>query len=31
MEYPDGDVYEGYWSKGKINGQGTYIWKDGRK
>ncbi len=31
MECPNGDLYEGYWSNNYFNGQGTYIWNDGRK
>ena len=31
MFYMNRDVYEGYWSNDKANGNGLYIWKDGGK
>ncbi len=31
MRFPNGNEYNGKWSKGLINGFGTYTWADGRK
>jgi hypothetical protein len=31
MIFPNGNVYEGDWKHGLMNGCGTYIWADGRK
>ena len=29
MKYPNGDLYDGMWSKGKKNGQGKYSYANG--
>ena len=29
MFYSNGDSYEGFWHKGKKNGQGTYFYRTG--
>ncbi|KAJ3014060.1 hypothetical protein HKX48_005342 [Thoreauomyces humboldtii] len=31
MTYPDGAVYEGFWSQSKYSGQGTYTFPDGSR
>ena len=29
--WPDGKMYEGYWEKNKMHGQGILIWRDGKR
>ena len=29
--FQDGSTYEGEWSKGFMNGQGTFTWADGKQ
>ena len=31
LVFPDGSTYEGEWSKGFMNGQGTFTWADGKQ
>ena len=31
LTFPDGSTYDGEWSKGFMNGQGTFTWADGKQ
>ena len=31
LTFPNGATYEGEWANGFMNGEGTFIWSDGKE
>ena len=31
FQFPDGSTYEGEWTNGFMNGEGTFTWSDGKQ